>query len=131
MFKSLLEFSELTIVRLTDVQKAVLMLIYSAQTPELGYESATGTIFITNARDYLLKIGLIISGTNQLKATSTGSDTLEANGLINAAGESTDLGNKLIDAYNNQKRKFTESLEPFRTFKNKYNGEEDLSLVKP
>lgn len=129
MYKSLLEIADPTIVRLTDTQKAVLLSIFSAQTPELAYESTTGNISVTNARDYLLKTGLVIAAPGQLKATGSGSDVLEDSGLLDPSGEVTEDGTKLMDAFNEQKRKFLESLTPFRTLKNKYNGAEDLSLL--
>lgn len=129
MYKSLLEIADPNIVRLTDTQKAVLLSIFSAQTPELAYESTTGNMSVTNARDYLLKMGLVIAGTGQLKTTGAGSDVLEDSGLLDQSGEVTENGTKMIDAFNDQKRKFLESLVPFRTLKNKYNGAEDLSLL--
>lgn len=129
MYKSLLEIADPTIIRLTDTQKAVLLSIFSAQTPELAYESTTGNISVTNARDYLLKTGLIIAGTGQLKATGSGSDVLEDSGLLDPNGEVTELGTNMIDSFNEQKKRFLESLIPFRSLKNKYNGPEDLSLL--
>ncbi len=129
MYKSLLEITDPNIIRLTDTQKAVLLSIFSAQTPELAYESTTGSIPVVNARDYLIKTGLIIAGSGQLKITGHGSDVLEDSGLLDHSGEVTEIGLQLIDQFNEQKRKFDESLSPFRTLKNEYNGAVDLSLL--
>lgn len=117
MFKNLLEVIDPSQIRLSNTQKAVLVSIYSAQTPELAYEAATGSEAITSAKDFLLRHLLIREGNGQLATTSEGLEVLENNGLVDETGEITENGKKLIEALNVHRQEFMESLIPYRTIK--------------
>ena len=117
MYKSLMEIADLTLIRLTNTQKAVLLNIYSAQTPELAFDSTTGTLSSMNARNFLIKNALVQLNGNQLRITTAGSDVLENNGLLDETGQITDIGQQLHDAYEQQSQQYAESLIPFRLLK--------------
>lgn len=117
MYTILAEVIDPSMIRLTNTQKAVLASIYAAQTPELAYEAATGSEAITGAKDFLLRHSLIRQGEMQLAVTSDGAEVLENNGIIDATGELTDIGNQYIDKLNQHRHEFQESLIPYRTLK--------------
>ena len=122
MFKKLLEISDPTFLRLSNIQKAVLTAIFAAQTPELAYEAALGSDATILARDFLIKNMLITIDDNRISITGTGSDILEINGLMDESGTISETGKKLVDGLTIHKQQFAESLIPYRTLKKLSDG---------
>ena len=104
-------------VRLTDTQQGLLVSIYAAPTAELAFEATTGDENITSAKEFLARHGLIEINSTQARVTSSGSDVLEQNGLIDATGEITEDGKAQVDGLQQRRQAFQESLIPFRMLK--------------
>lgn len=122
MFKNLLEISDPRILRLTDTQKAVLLTIFSAQTPQLAFEAATGSEHIIQSREFLSKNSLIVVSSDGAKITGSGFEALIANGLIDEMEQVTELGQKLLEWFEAEKRELMESKIPFRHIKSAINA---------
>lgn len=121
MFKTLLEMSDPTMLRLTDIQKAVLLTIFIAQTPQLAFEATTGSRHIIQSRDFLVATSLITVSNDGAKITGSGLEVLTANGLIDETEQLTELAQKLMDWFDEQKRALMESKTPFGHIKNMLN----------
>lgn len=125
MFKNLLEISDPRNLRLTDIQKAVLLTVFVAQTPQLAFEATTGSEHIIQSRDFLAQNSLITLSSNAAKITSFGLDTLIANGLIDEMEQVTELGQKLLEWFEVEKRELMESKIPFRHIKSLMNAKDN------
>lgn len=117
MFTYLAELSDPSLLRLSAMEKAVLVCIYKSNSSRLGHEVASGNPAVIAARQFLSKNMLINSNDTQVQLTSNGVDVLETNGLVDHNGQISDLGNKMVDYLNKAKAQYTESLIPFRTLK--------------
>jgi hypothetical protein len=117
MFNILLEISDPALLRLTDMQRSVLLTIFIAQTPELAYDAATGSEHIIEARDFLVRNSLITASSNKAETTSRGYDVLVANGLIDEQDNVTEQGKRLSDWFEKEKQQVRESLIPYRFLK--------------
>lgn len=126
MFKTLLEMTDPTVLRLTDTQKAVLLTVFVSQTPQLAYEAATGSAHIIESRNFLSKNSLISMSADGIKITGAGLDALVANGLIDDMEQTTELGQKLLEWFENEKVQLRESKIPFRYIKSVINAKDNV-----
>lgn len=118
MFELLSEITDPEFMRLTDIQKAVLLTIFVAETPGVAYEASSGDIYITYARDYLRKAGLIEISGIEAKVTVTGYEVLISNGLVQqGSDELTERGTELMSWFEQEKQELLESKILFRTLK--------------
>lgn len=122
MYKFINEISGLAKPRLTDIQKSILLLAFIAPTPQLAFEYASGSEYITSARDFLYRIGLIIIDESSIKVTSTGYEALIENGLIDENDQITELGQKLLDSFNSIKDEIIESAIPYKAIRSALNA---------
>lgn len=99
--------------RLTDTQKTVLLGIYTAPTPEMAYETMTGSENVTEAGKQLRNMGLINVDSNGGRAgiTDRGQETLANNNLIDDTGQMTEEGQKVIDQQQAVKTEFEDATE--------------------
>lgn len=117
-FTKLMEVSDSNLLRLTDIQKAVLLSVMVSQTPQLAYEACTGSEYIISARDFLYNNNLVKVYSNGIVITDFGLDALIANGLIDDDSEqTTDLGSELLDRFENEKKQLHEARIPFKKLK--------------
>lgn len=117
MFEFLREAANPELLRLTSTQKAVLLSIFVAQTPELAADAAIGNEYTVSATEFLAKNNLIGTKDNGIGITSAGFDVLVANGLVDESGEVTEAGRELLAAFEEEKKAVEESLIPFKTLK--------------
>lgn len=118
MFKTLLEAIDPEFMRLTDIQKAVLLTIFVAETPGVAFEASSGDIYITYARDYLRRAGLVEVSSSAAKVTTVGYEVLLSNGLVQPdSDELTDTGTEIMAWFEQEKRQLQESKIPFKTLK--------------
>lgn len=122
MYKLINEISGAVNPRLTDIQKSVLLLSFSAPTPQLAFEDANGSEYITSARDFLYRVGLITIGQNSIKITSDGYQSLIENGLIDETDQITEIGKELLDKFNQMRIEISEAAIPYRVFRSILNA---------
>lgn len=118
MFKTLVEAINPEFIRMTDMQKAVLLTVFISDTPAVAYENTSGDIYITYARDFLSRAGLVQLSGPTVSLTPNGYDALISNGLIDeTTDEPTERGNDIIEWFNKQKVELNEQKIPFRTIR--------------
>lgn len=93
-------------IRLTNIQKAILLLVHTAETPTLAYDNIIGDEYIIHAKNYLHDYGMINVNDLDLEITISemGFDILVKNGLIDDSGEITDIGKELLTSYDTKKQ---------------------------
>ena len=112
------ELNNQTNVRLTAIQKAVLIVIYTARTPYLAHESIVGNEYVVYAKQFLENNGLIVVNDGGIKITGNGYETLIQNGLIDENGKPTEEGQTLSNNYAEQKQKIEEHKVDFYYIRN-------------
>jgi hypothetical protein len=117
MFNALCEVSDPSLLRLTSIQKGVLLTIQMAQTPRLAYDATTMNLYTATARDFLMHTSLIRVYDMGAVVTSNGNSALESNGLIDGMGELTELGTTLATEFAADMHEVRESLVPFRVIR--------------
>lgn len=126
MYRLINEISSAVLPRLTDIQKSVLLLVFSAQTPRIAFDDTNGSQYISVARDFLYRNGLITVTVNSVKLTSSGYQSLIENGLIDETDRVTDLGIELTDKFNQMRIQIAEDAIPFKTFRKILNASSDI-----
>lgn len=118
MFNTLLEAIDPDFIRLTDIQKSVLLTAFVSETPGVAYEATSGDIYITYARDFLVRAGLLSVSSNEAATTGNGYEVLISNGLIEqGTDQPTERGIELLAWFEREKRQLQESKIPYRTIK--------------
>lgn len=99
--------------RLTDTQKSVLLGIYAAPTPEMAYDSTTGSENVAQAKNQLRSMGLINVDDRGHRAgvTDEGQQALANNNLIDDMGQLTDEGQQTLDQQTQVKDEFENATE--------------------
>ena len=113
LIKSLLEAS---LTNLSNHQKGLLASIYSSATPTQAYETSVGAGNSVEAKNILLKLGLVSEFGNELELTDAGKQALYDNNIIDDTGELTDEGNEQLENYEMNKQEYI-SLENFDMLK--------------
>lgn len=116
-FELLSEIASRPNLRLTTTQKAALLRIFIAQTPQLALEATTGTRSIVAARDFLYTNNFIVGVDGGVKITGVGYDELVENGLIDENDEITEIGKQLLDAVSTEQRELIENSLPYKTYR--------------
>lgn len=116
--KILQEVNDQTLVRLTSIQKAVLIVVYTAQTPQLAYDAIAGNEYVVYAKQFLENNGFITVGGGGIKVTGNGYESLIQNGLIDDSGSPTEEGTALSSAFAEQNAKIEEHKVDFYTIRN-------------
>lgn len=115
--KELLKRSETPVVenavRLTNTQKAVLLSIYAAPTPELAYDTTTGAENVRQAAIQLRNFGMIHldSENNRAGVTDEGQTALQNNSLIDDIGEVTEEGEEMLAFTTTAEEEFENAME--------------------
>lgn len=117
MFDILKEAINPEFVRLTSIQKAILLNCFLAETPTLAYEVASGDIYLIKARDFLARASLLEVGESRIKVTSAGYEVLLANGLISGMDEVTEQGTELLNWFEEELKQLHEATIPYRTLR--------------
>ncbi len=112
------EINDASSLRLTAVQKAVLIVVYTAQTPFLAYEAINGNEYIVYAKQFLENNGLIVANDSGIKISGSGYEALVQNGLIDNNGEPTEEGQQLSAAFAEQRAKIQEHKIDFYFIRN-------------
>lgn len=89
-------------VHLSDFQKKVMVIVKSAQTPQIAFEEmqkqpADERNNIIGARDTLQKIGLLAVEENMIEVTPQGEQVMKDEYLIDEMGELTEEARRFID----------------------------------
>jgi hypothetical protein len=99
--------------RLTDTQKSVLLGIYAAPTPETAYDATIGAENVTQARQQLrgMKLIVIDDSTSRAGVTDEGQTALANNNLIDDMGQLTDQGQEVLGQQKSVKDDFENATE--------------------
>lgn len=109
MFERLNEFVNSTPLRLTEVQKGVLLTIFVAQTPQLAFEATIGTERLTLAQKFLEMNSLVDMNGDGITITPNGYDMLLSNGLIDENDEVTTIGTESVELIEKEKQNVLEA----------------------
>lgn len=85
-------------IRLTDTQKAVLLKVFVAPTPELGYDATVGSENIRQAAISLREFGMIMLDdvNSQAGVTDEGQTELQNNSLLDDMGTISPEGEQFL-----------------------------------
>lgn len=94
--QTIMEQSEIS---LSEMQKYILLIIHTSETPVLAFDRIRDTEPDTIASDMLARYGFIRIFQNQATLTEKGSEALVSYGLTDETGEVTEIGQTIIDNY--------------------------------
>lgn len=95
MYNNLDEARTLGNVLLSEAQKFILTkLLLPDSTPLLGYQNISVGKNIVANRDVLVKLGMLTLGDNEAEITEAGTEALRNEGLVDEAGQLSDLGER-------------------------------------
>ena len=89
---------EITSLRLTEVQRLVLLSIFTSPTESLSKEFISGKLNLVEAADFLLKYNLINQTPEGFITTERGKQELIQYNLIDESDQLTEDGQALLDA---------------------------------
>jgi len=85
-------------ISLSAMQKYILLVIYTSQTPVLAFDRIRDTEPDTIASDILERYGYINIHNNEASLTSKGDNALISYGLVEN-GDVTEMGQEIMDSY--------------------------------
>lgn len=123
-------------IHLSDFQKKVLVIVKSAQTPQVAFEelrkqAAEDQSNMNSARDMLQKLGLLQVGEGDLSVTPQGEKVMQDEYLIDESGELTAEAQKYLeDASGNQdaETQQPQGEDPMGGMGDEMGGEEDMDF---
>lgn len=83
---------------LSDTQKSILILCKISPSPEAAYESTSISQNLTEARESLVKLGMVQLTPNSVSLTPPGEELLVKLDLVDEMGELTEEGNKILES---------------------------------
>ena len=89
---------EINTIRLSDIQKLILLMAHTAATPRLAREFINGKIHFIQAADFLSRYNMIQLTESELSITEIGKNQLIQYNLIDDTDELTDEGQNLLDS---------------------------------
>jgi hypothetical protein len=89
---------EITSLRLTEVQRLVLLSIFTSPTESLSKEFISGKLNLVEAAEFLLKYNLISQTPEGFITTERGKQELIQYNLIDESDQLTEDGQALLDA---------------------------------
>lgn len=101
---------------LTDVQKGMLVTIFTSATPLQAFDTSNGSRNTVAARDELVRMGLAAKHGNELGLTDEGQQALINNNLVDETGELTEEGQTQLDNFETNKTELI-NLESFSLIK--------------
>lgn len=105
------------LVRLSDAQKAVMVIAYAATTPQLAAELIRGNQYVLQAKAYLVSASLLREQGDTIVITNNGYDVLTQHGLIDETGKVTEEGSKLATKFKTDYDNIQEHKIPYRIIK--------------
>ena len=86
-------------ISLSSMQKYILIAIHTSDTSVLAYDRIRDTESDTVASDMLARYGFIRLNNGQAELTEKGRKALVYYGLVDEGGEVTDIGQQIVDDY--------------------------------
>jgi hypothetical protein len=88
-------------VSLSHHQRYVLLQIKLSDTPTLAFERINQSEADIQSRDLLHRLGFIRLSESQAELTNSGERAVTQYGLVDDTGEVTEIGQELLDEYDN------------------------------
>jgi hypothetical protein len=86
-------------ITLSETEKYLLLVIHTSQTPVLAFDRIRDTQRDVIASNMLNRYGFVRLTESQAILTEKGKQALTSYGLIDETGEVTDIGQELVDNY--------------------------------
>lgn len=86
-------------ISLSSMQKYILLVIHTSQTPVLAFDRIRDTEPDTIASDMLDRYGYIRLYENEAHLTSKGQEALTSYGLVDEGDDVTEMGQDILDNY--------------------------------
>lgn len=97
--QQILEQAELT---LSSMQKYILIVIHTSQTPVLAFDRIMDTESDKISSEFLDRYGYIKLYQGQAELTPKGSQALVSYGLVDDSGDVTEIGQDIVDNYEDE-----------------------------
>jgi hypothetical protein len=105
--------SEAPTTNLTDAQKGMLVTVFASATPQQAFDMASGSPNTIQAKDELVRLGLVQQSANQLALSPSGKDALYNNNLVDQTGQLTPEGETQLKDFETNKQEYV-NLEAYQ-----------------